>query len=143
MRPIKIAKLLILLSCVLFLFSLPACETTGAGIFVGGGPHPVVGPPAKKGGPPPHAPAHGYRAKYKYHYYPDSHVYYDTSRGVYFYLEGDSWGVSASLPSALHVSLGGHVTIEMDSDLPYTEFKQHKQKYPPGKVKKKRKGRKW
>ena len=50
----------------------------------------------KKGGPPAHAPAHGYRAKHMYMYYPSRNVYKDTERGLYFYLKGDTWEVGAS-----------------------------------------------
>jgi hypothetical protein len=75
----------------------------------------------KKGGPPEHAKAHGYRAKHTYRYYPDTKVYYDVSRGSYFYLEGDSWRASVSLPDSLKVRLGDFVTVEMDSDKPYVE----------------------
>jgi hypothetical protein len=124
-------RLLILLSCGLFMFSFAACSVKSAGIHVGGG-GPVV-----KGGPPAHAPAHGYRAKHAYYYYPDAYVYFDISRMVYFYLEGDIWRMSASLPHSLHVRLGEHVTIAMDTHKPYTHFKSHKKKYPPGQLKKK------
>jgi hypothetical protein len=72
-----------------------------------------------KGGPPPHAPAHGYRAKYNYHYYPKAKVYFDTSRRLYFYMEGDKWRASVSLPLNLNLKLGDYVNIEMDSDKPY------------------------
>ena len=86
----------------------------------------------KKNGPPDHAPAHGYRAKHNYHYYPDSHVYFDTGRSMYFYLSDGSWKVSASLPGSLKVSLGSHVSIGMDSDKPYSKYSEHRSKYPPG-----------
>jgi len=56
--------------------------------------------------PPPHAPAHGYRSKYRYKYYPDTSVYFNSSKGLYFYLKGDSWTMSASLPDYLNVNLG-------------------------------------
>jgi hypothetical protein len=36
----------------------------------------------KKQGPPAHAPAHGYRAKHQYRYYPSRSVYYDTGRSA-------------------------------------------------------------
>ena len=72
-----------------------------------------------KGGPPAHAPAHGYRAKYKYNYYPQANVYYDATRKLYFYAEGGNWRASVSLPINLKLRLGDHVTIEMDSDKPY------------------------
>ena len=75
----------------------------------------------KKTGPPSHAKAHGYRAKHTYRYYADAKVYYDVSRGSYFYLEGDNWRASVSLPDSLKVRLGDFVTVEMDSDKPYVE----------------------
>ncbi len=67
----------------LFMFSLSACSISGGAIHVGGG-RPVV-----KNGPPPHAPAHGHRAKHAYYFYPEVYVYFDISRKVYFSLEGD------------------------------------------------------
>ena len=77
--------------------------------------------PVKHNGPPDHAPAHGYRAKHKYEYYPDSQVYFESSRGLYFYLSGSNWKMTASLPTDLKLKLGNHVTIEMDSDKPYVK----------------------
>jgi hypothetical protein len=93
----------------------------------------------KKGGPPPHAPAYGYRAKYNYRYYPASSVYYDMDRGLYFYLEGPDWQISASLPHAIQVGLGDHVVLEMEADKPYIHYDEHKHKYPPGQFKNKHK----
>jgi len=67
---------------------LNSCGTTGGGVGYewgegsGNGHHHEI----KKGGPPPHAPAYGYRAKYQYRYYPSAGVYYDTYRQLYFYL---------------------------------------------------------
>ena len=49
--------------------------------------------------------------------------------------------MSLSLPQAIRLKLGGYVTIEMDTDNPYTHFKENKRKYPPGQLKKKK--RKW
>jgi hypothetical protein len=86
----------------------------------------------KKGAPPKHAKAHGYRAKHTYQYYPLAKAYYDASRGSYFYLEGDTWRMSVSLPDRLRVRLGTSVTVEMDSDKPYTDFAEHSRQYPPG-----------
>jgi hypothetical protein len=92
----------------------------------------------KKGGPPAHAPAHGYQAKhqYQYRYYPSRSVYYDTGRGLYFYLKGKNWEVGASLPSNLRVGLGDSVSIELNTDKPYIHHAEHVKKYPPGKMKK-------
>lgn len=89
----------------------------------------------KKGGPPPHAPAHGYRAKHKYRYYPSSNVYQDTERGLYFYLKGDKWEVGASLPLPLRQGLGESVSIELETDKPYMHHAEHVKKYPPKKTK--------
>ena len=140
-------KLLIKLSCLFFLFSLYGCHTTGGDVNIGWGKEKKPAPPhgygtKAKGGPPPHAPAHGYRAKHTYRYYPCERVYFDTGRGMYFYLEGSSWRMSVSLPSALRVQLGDHVNIAMYSDKPYTDYEDHKRKYPPGQKKKKKKGKK-
>ena len=117
--------------CIALLFSA-GCSLKGGGVYVG-----EPGPTVKQGGPPPWAPAHGYRAKHAYHYYPDASVYFDISRKLYFYLEGDEWRAGVSLPGSLHVHLGDYVTIEMDSDKPYTHYNEHRAAYPPGQAKKK------
>ena len=91
----------------------------------------------KKGGPPAHAPAHGYRAKHQYRYYPSSKVYHDTRRGLYFYLKGDNWEVGASLPSKLQAGMESYVNIELETDKPYVHHAEHVKKYPPGQIKKK------
>jgi len=98
----------------------------------------------KKKGPPAHAPAHGYRAKHQYRYYPSRSVYYDTDRGLYFYLKGDNWEVGASLPNHLRIGLGDSVKIDLDTAKPYTHHAEHVKKYPPGQMKKKNKKKnKW
>lgn len=84
----------------------------------------------KKGGPPSHAPAHGYRAKHQYQYYPNCNVYHDASRGVYFYLKGDGWAVGASLPLDLQSNLGASVSLDMDTDKPYEHNAEHLKQYP-------------
>lgn len=99
-------------------------------------------PKQKKGGPPAHAPAHGYRAKHQYRYYPSSNVYKDTERGIYFYLKGDRWEVGASLPLPLRENLGDSVSLELDTDKPYIHHAEHVKKYPPKKSKPKKK-KKW
>jgi hypothetical protein len=135
-------KSVISLGCVLFIFSFSACKTTGGGIHLGWGSESKIShPDVVKGGPPPHAPAHGYRAKYTYRYYPSSCIYFDACRKVYFYLEGDNWRTSVLLPRDIQLQLGSYVTLEMNTDKPYTQFKEHKRKYPPGQLKKKTK--KW
>ena len=96
----------------------------------------------KKGGPPAHAPAHGYRAKHQYRYYPSSNVYKDTDKGIYFYLKGDNWEVGASLPLPLRDGLGESVSLELDTDKPYIHHAEPVKKYPPKKSKGKKKN-KW
>ena len=92
----------------------------------------------KKGGPPAHAPAHGYRAKHQYRYYPSSNVYKDTERGVYFYLKGEKWEVGASLPLPLREGLGDSVSFELETDKPYIHHADHVKQYPPKKTKSKK-----
>jgi hypothetical protein len=106
--------------------------------------NPEVGYTYKKAGPPPHAPAHGYRAKYQYRYYPSCSVYYDYGRKIYFYIKGDHWEFGASLPSQLRIGLGDSVNIELDTDKPYVYHSEHVKKYPPGQLKNKdKKNQKW
>ena len=109
----------------------------GGRVVIGDSPPPPAGPPVYEKAPPPWAPAHGHRAKYAYYYYPDAYVYYCTSREQYFYLEGDRWVVTVSLPQRVLVRLGTRVFIEMDSERPYSQFSSHKKKHPPGHMKKK------
>ena len=98
----------------------------------------------KKKGPPAHAPAHGYRAKHQYRYYPSRSVYYDTGRKLYFYIKGDRWEVGASLPNRIRFGLGESVSIELDTAKPYIYHSEHVKKYPPGQMKKKhKKKKKW
>ena len=92
-----------------------------------------------RGGPPPWAPAHGYRAK-KYRYYPSTQVYFDTQRDVYFYYSGGDWRVSASLPGRIRVNMGDHVTLEMGTDRPYRYHSEVVRHYPPGHAKDKGRG---
>ncbi len=120
---------------VFFVMTLAVISLNGSAVNVGIGRSPVLAK-SKNSGPPNHAKAHGYRAKHTYRYYPCVQAYYDVDRRTYFYLEGDSWHVSVSLPISLGLQLGNYVTIEMDSDKPYTRFEEHRQKYPSGQLKK-------
>jgi hypothetical protein len=95
-----------------------------------------------KKAPPPWAPAHGYRAKHHYRYYPESHVYFDVGRGLYFYYHSGAWRTSVSLPAGIHISVGDHVTLDMDADKPYVHHSEVVKKYPPGQLKKTGKGKK-
>jgi len=87
----------------------------------------------KQHGPPPWAPAHGYRAKTRYVYFKDYDVYYDNEKGVYISLSGKNWTVSAKLPTTLSkVDLLAAVKIDLDfsGDQPQTEHDKHTKSYP-------------
>jgi hypothetical protein len=137
---IKLIKLVIF-STLLGLM-LAGCQTTSGGVSIdwGNDRHHQV---KNENMPPAHAPAHGRRAqqRYRYHYYPDAEIYFDTGRGLYFYLSDGQWRVSATLPQRLRVRLGEHVSIEMESDKPYSKHAANRDKYPPGQLKKKNKNK--
>jgi hypothetical protein len=120
-----------------FIFSFSSTVGAGRSIRIQGGKgadseQPKYAKNNKNGGPPSHAPAHGYRAKHQYRYYPSRSVYYDTGRGLYFYLKGDNWEVGASLPSNIRVGLGESVSIELDTDKPFIHHAEHVKKYSSG-----------
>ena len=104
-------------------------------------PPPPPPPPPHEPGPPPLAPAHGHRAKHRYYYYPDSYVYFDVGRRVYFYYGDTRWQVSVSLPTAIHIDLTDRVELEMDSDRPYQYHPDVVGKYPPKHGRKEEHGR--
>ncbi len=97
---------------------------------------PVYKPVPKEPGPPPWAPAHGRRAKYRYYYYPDSYVYFDIERRIYFYLSGSGWQASVSLPTGLYINVNSYVVLEMDVSEPYHFHTEVVKRYPPGHLKK-------
>jgi hypothetical protein len=115
---------------------------SGCWVSAGSGGGFVAVGPADGHGPPPHAPAHGYRAKHRYSYYPDVRVYFDAGRGRYFYPDGSAWRVSVSLPDRFRIRLGTPVIIDMDSGRPYLKNRDHVRKYPPSRMKKKGRGKK-
>lgn len=129
MRRILYVLLLLLAMVVLSLNS-------GCTLSVGSPPAPVVHAPSAEPGPPPWAPAHGHRAKHRYYYYPDSDVYFDPGRKLYFYFYGGNWQTSVTLPREFRISLGKHIYLDMDDDRPYRYHADVKKKYPPGRQKK-------
>ena len=72
--------------------------------------------------PPPWAPAHGYRAKHRYIYYPARQIYYAPESRLWFWLKGDRWSVGASLPLEYepYVRSGG-VSLELYTERPYED----------------------
>ena len=123
-----------------FLLFLLACGTTRGGIRIEKGKSTVQKyPTTVKKGPPSHAPAHGYRAKFRYQYYPSCSVYFDIDRKIYFYLNDNDWQTTVSVPGHLHVKLKSYVVLEIDTDKPFKYYKEHKKKYASGKTKKQKK----
>ncbi len=69
----------------------------------------------KAGGPPPWAPAHGYRAKTRHIYFPDHNFYFDIQRGVYIFMEGGKWSIAARLPGLFgNINLSASTQVELD-----------------------------
>ncbi len=135
MRPLMKQLLNSVVLSLLVCTVLIGCKSAGVTIGKSHEPSPGV-----RGGPPAHAPAHGYRRKFGYHYYPDQHVYYAPDRGTYFWLEGEAWKVSVELPNHIALNLGDRVSIELDSQTPYKHHTTVAKKHP-GKGKGKGKGR--
>ncbi len=126
-------------------FALSGCflAATGSNSRVAVATSPTPAPPPQKA-PPQHAKAYGKRAQHHYRYYPDASVYFDTGRDLYFYLDSrGNWQMSVSLPHAISVRLGDHVSISMESDRPYSGYDEHRKQYPPGQAKKGHKKKKW
>jgi hypothetical protein len=90
-------------------------------------------------GPPPWAPAHGYRAKTRHIYFPDHNFYFDLQKKVYIYVNGGKWQVGIRLPSIFGtINLGKSTQIQLDYFGSYPQYfnNDHKIKY---KYKKKQK----
>ena len=83
-------------------------------------------------GPPPWAPAHGYRAKTRYVYFPDENMYYDLHSRNYIYLSGRNWVVRTSVPRIfIGINLGKSAQVELDftGSRPYVQNHIHVVKY--------------
>jgi hypothetical protein len=82
------------------------------------------------------APAAGPHVKYRYRYYPDSAVYMDTGRKLFFYYNGERWMTTTLLPAEVQVDWKNYAVLEMDTDKPYRHHAETVGKYPPGQRKK-------
>lgn len=89
--------------------------------------------------PPAHAPAHGYRAQHRYVYYPEREIYYAPESRLWFWIGDGDWRFGASLPIGYQQYTTGGVSIELDSERPYTEHVYVTQKYGKGPKHKKHK----
>lgn len=112
-------------SLVLSVFANGCSSPKSVGVVIGERDKPDYRVAHKRPGPPPHAPAHGYRKKFGYEYYPTANVYYDRSRKVYFYMSGHDWKVGVSLPSTFRVDVNEAVSLELSTDKPYLENEEH------------------
>jgi hypothetical protein len=72
-----------------------------------------------KGGPPPWAPAHGYRAK-NHAYFPDYYTFYDANRGGYVYWNSGRWIFTPNTPSFLSAINLKTARFQQLTDIPVT-----------------------
>ena len=90
-------------------------------------------------GPPPWAPAKGYRAKTRHIYFPEHNFYYDIQQRSYFYLNNGKWSISIGIPTPfLSINLGSTPQIQLDyyGAYPYYYNTTHRVKYKSVKVNK-------
>lgn len=87
-------------------------------------PH-YYGPPAHRYYP------YYYPYYYDYYFYPSARVYFQFSTGFYYYYYRDRWIRTKVLPPHIHVNPWERVTIRVDSDKPYLNYREHVKKYPP------------
>jgi len=86
----------------------------------------------RRGGPPPWAPAHGYRRQHEsYHYYPNIEVYFYPSVRRYYWLERGEWRYGAQLPRHYVIEERRRVTLDLDFE-PHTQHGKIKKDHPPG-----------
>ena len=93
---------------------------------------PIFSQPERGGGPPPWAPAHGYRAKTQHVYFPSLNIYFDVHRNLYYFLSGNSWVISHNLPPAIPLPLLRRtpmVELSVVTPTPYYYNEQHRVKY--------------
>lgn len=82
-----------------------------------------------KGGPPPWAPAHGYRANQRYYFFPDMGIYFDISKNGYWHLTGVSWVFSVNTPHNFDPYREYKTQIDFTGDSPYLYINNHRGKY--------------
>lgn len=129
-------RTLILMLCSLFVGpALSSCKRASVHIEVGtGGDSRKVKKVKRKKGPPPWAPAHGYRNKHRYRYYHDHEVYYDSRGGTYIWLAGGQWQIGVKLPSSIRLSRDSdsYVMVDIEGATPEPYHGDIKARYPRG-----------
>lgn len=71
--------------------------------------------------PPPWAPAHGYRAKHRYIYYPVREIYYEPASDLWFWIDGGNWSFGSRLPVGYQPYTTGGISVELYTDRPYED----------------------
>lgn len=83
-------------------------------------------------GPPPWAPAHGFRKKTTYVYFPTHNFYFDVSRNVYFVWSNSKWTTVKVLPPHLrkvNIKVIKKVELDVISKHPYYHNSTHRKTY--------------
>lgn len=93
-------------------------------------PEVVLVEDTRPSGPPPWAPAHGFRRNHEYYYYPGADVYYRPADRTWFYLDGGDWRFGVSLPASAHVDFDRSVSLTMETDRPYQFHDKVRAYYP-------------
>lgn len=84
----------------------------------------IVVKSTKRKGPPPWAPANGYR--HRYIYFPAHHCYYDNYSGIYIYLKNKVWVTSLNIPVFINPIKARKVELVIDNvERPQIYFEQH------------------
>ena len=82
-------------------------------------------------GPPPWAPAHGWRRKHEtYYYYPSTQVYYYPGVQRYYWREGREWRYGERLPRYFRLDRDKRVVLDLDYE-PHTYHGKIRAMYPP------------
>lgn len=77
------------------------------------------------------APPSGQIVRHQYRYYPESTVYLDPGRRLFFYKKGEKWVSTTILPASIRVDWKNYVVVELDTDKPYLRHGEVAKKYPP------------
>lgn len=84
------------------------------------------------GGPPPWAPAHGYRAQTQHIYFPSLNIYFDVHRNLYYFLSGNRWIASPRLPMGIPLPVlrvAPKVELNVVTPTPFRFNDQHRVAY--------------
>lgn len=85
-------------------------------------------------GPPPWAPAHGFRAKTRFVYFPEYNFYFDLEKKVYIHFQAGKWTLSVELPARLgNLNLRNASKFELDLDIdnPQIYNAEHQMRFRP------------